>query len=41
MAEEMALDPDSLLGSMLKQDQAIYMQVQQFTLFYRIPYIMH
>uniref|UniRef100_A0A8C7F3R0 Uncharacterized protein n=1 Tax=Oncorhynchus kisutch TaxID=8019 RepID=A0A8C7F3R0_ONCKI len=26
MAEEMALDPDSLLGSMLKQDQAIYMQ---------------
>uniref|UniRef100_A0A674BS90 Aryl hydrocarbon receptor n=1 Tax=Salmo trutta TaxID=8032 RepID=A0A674BS90_SALTR len=34
MAEEMALDPDSLLGSMLKQDQAIYMQVQQFTLFY-------
>ncbi|XP_021464548.2 aryl hydrocarbon receptor [Oncorhynchus mykiss] len=26
MAEEMALDPDSLLGSILKQDQAIYMQ---------------
>ncbi|XP_041726220.2 aryl hydrocarbon receptor 2 [Coregonus clupeaformis] len=26
MAEEMALDPDSLLGSMLKQDQAVYMQ---------------
>uniref|UniRef100_A0A8C7R3N5 Aryl hydrocarbon receptor n=1 Tax=Oncorhynchus mykiss TaxID=8022 RepID=A0A8C7R3N5_ONCMY len=33
MAEEMALDPDSLLGSMLKQDQSVYMQVQQFTLF--------
>uniref|UniRef100_A0A8C7LH69 Aryl hydrocarbon receptor n=1 Tax=Oncorhynchus kisutch TaxID=8019 RepID=A0A8C7LH69_ONCKI len=27
MAEEMALDPDSLLGSMLKQDQSVYMQV--------------
>ncbi|CDQ93223.1 unnamed protein product, partial [Oncorhynchus mykiss] len=26
MAEEMALDPDSLLGSMLKQDQSVYMQ---------------
>uniref|UniRef100_A0A4W5R0M7 Aryl hydrocarbon receptor n=1 Tax=Hucho hucho TaxID=62062 RepID=A0A4W5R0M7_9TELE len=29
MAEEMALDPDSLLGSMLKQDQAVYMQVHE------------
>ncbi|XP_055785428.1 aryl hydrocarbon receptor-like [Salvelinus fontinalis] len=26
MAEEMALDPDSMLGSMLRQDQSVYMQ---------------
>uniref|UniRef100_A0A674F1H5 Aryl hydrocarbon receptor n=1 Tax=Salmo trutta TaxID=8032 RepID=A0A674F1H5_SALTR len=38
MAEEMALDPDSMLGSMLKQDQSVYMQVQQFTLLYEMCY---